>query len=195
MSRTEYETQKYSLTAAEAAEHQELLEGVDVTDMASIETATAHRVAREIKKCAHDEVQEYLASEDFKQMVENLKRRERERLLQDVTLQIAKERDAMLAQERDKLKKELAEQKSFEEILAENQKKIEDQHRKDLEDRQQADAARLQEVHRRHQQEQEQEMQRAKELEGKRQSDSEAQQLILHRNKKLSFGLKKKSFY
>ena len=92
MSRAEYEAQQYSLTPAERAEHEEILRGVDTTAIGSIETATAHRVAREIKKCAQEEVQQYLCSEEFKQMVENLKRRERERLLQDITLQIAKER-------------------------------------------------------------------------------------------------------
>jgi hypothetical protein len=92
MSRVEYEAQRYALTPQEASEQNELLQGVDVHCMTSIETATAHRVAREIKKCAQEEVQQYVDSEEFKQMVETLKRRERERLLQDIALQIAKER-------------------------------------------------------------------------------------------------------
>lgn len=96
MSRAEYEAEKNSLTPAEAAEHHDILQGVDITSAESIETATAHRVAREIKKCAQDEVQQYLGSDEFKLMVENLKRRERERLLQDITLQIAKERYFLL---------------------------------------------------------------------------------------------------
>jgi Mg/Co/Ni transporter MgtE len=74
-------------------EEQEVLQGVDdVTCMSSVETATARRVAREIKECARLEVQAYLLSDEFTNMVESLKRRERERMLQDISLQVARER-------------------------------------------------------------------------------------------------------
>lgn len=92
MSRTEYHAQTSSLTAREAAEHNELLRGVDISSSTSLEDAAAHRAVLEIKKCAAEEVQVYLRSEEFQHMVESLKRRERERLLQDIVLQVAKER-------------------------------------------------------------------------------------------------------
>ena len=146
MSGTEYEHQINALNAAEVANDRELLEGVDITSKSSIENATAHRIAREIKKCVHEEVQRYIKTDEYKSMVENLKRRERERLLQDITLDVAKERyqtffflfflldsdsnilcqrDAILAVEREKMKKKIAEQMSSEDILADNQRKIE----------------------------------------------------------------------
>lgn len=92
MSRAEYFAQSSTLTAQEAQEHRELLQGVDLASAESLEDAAAQRAVREIKRCADQEVKAYLNSDDFKQMVENIKRRERERLLQDIMLEVSKER-------------------------------------------------------------------------------------------------------
>ncbi len=73
MSRKEYLSQECNvkLTDEEAVEQQEILKDVtDLNSLESIETATALRVAREIKKCAQEEVQKYLDSEEFRGMVE-----------------------------------------------------------------------------------------------------------------------------
>lgn len=195
MSREEYFAQTSSLTDREAREHRELLQGVDLASAESLEDAAAQRAVLEIKRCADQEVKVYLNSDDFKQMVENIKRRERERLLQDIMLEVSKERDAMLAVEREKMKKSIADRHSLNDILIQNQKKIEEQQRKDLEDRQVADAERLREIHRRKELQEEQDRLLAEEASAKSNAAAVEQQLILHRNKKLSFGLKKKSFY
>lgn len=195
MSQSEYQKLTSSVTTLEAAESKEILRDVDITSAESLETATAQRAVREIKKCADEEVKLYISSNEFQVMVENLKRRERERLLQDIVLQVSKERDSLLAVEREKMKLSIAEKNSLEEILHQNQKKIEDQQRKELEDRQFADAERLREIHRRKELQQEQERIQIKESEARQAAAAEEQQLILHRNKKLSFGMKKKSFY
>jgi rRNA processing protein Krr1/Pno1 len=72
----------------------------------------------------HVSVAAYVESNDYKIMVENLKRRERERMMSEVSTEIEKERDALLRSEREKLKKEVEEQRSVEEIIAENQRRI-----------------------------------------------------------------------
>ena len=58
-------------------------------------------------------------------MVENLKRRERERILNEINIEIAKEKEILLKAEHDKLIKEQEEKLKLEEILAENHRKIE----------------------------------------------------------------------
>jgi hypothetical protein len=92
MSQSEYQKLTSSVTTLEAAESKEILRDVDITSAESLETATAQRAVREIKKCADEEVKLYISSNEFQVMVENLKRRERERLLQDIVLQVSKER-------------------------------------------------------------------------------------------------------
>lgn len=66
----------------------------------------------------------YVESNEYKVMVENLKRRERERMMSEVLAEVEKEREALLKVEREKLKKEIEEKRSVDEILAENQRRI-----------------------------------------------------------------------
>jgi hypothetical protein len=49
-----------------------------------MENEAALIIALEIKKKAAEEVEAYLASEDFRTMVDNMKRRERERIMREV---------------------------------------------------------------------------------------------------------------
>lgn len=120
---------------------------ISVVKMEAYENEIASLVAQEIKKSAEQEgictlhpplsalyftpvyipplVSVYVQSDDYKMMVETLKRRERERMMAEVTTEIAKEKEALLRAEREKIKKEIEESKSVEEILAENQRRIE----------------------------------------------------------------------
>ena len=84
MSQSEYQKLTSSVTTLEAAESKEILRDVDITSAESLEMATAQRAVREIKKCADEEVKLYIRSSEFQVMVENLKRRERERLLREL---------------------------------------------------------------------------------------------------------------
>lgn len=61
MSKAEYSALQNALSPQEEAEQQELLRGVDLKNMSSVESAAAHRVAKEIKRCAEEEVKQYLA--------------------------------------------------------------------------------------------------------------------------------------
>ena len=58
-------------------------------------------------------------------MVETMKRRERERIMEEIQIEIQKEKEALMIAEREKLKKEQSDRLHLEEILAENQKLIE----------------------------------------------------------------------
>jgi len=58
-------------------------------------------------------------------MVEAMRRRERERVVAEVALQMQGEREALLRAERDRLQKEVEDSLAHREILAENQRKIE----------------------------------------------------------------------
>lgn len=103
-------------------------------------------------------------------MVEAMKRRERERIVSEISELIRLEREEMLCTEKDKLRKEIADSLAYKEILAENQRKIEvalvftqlfifscddsvslikpqEQQRNDLLDKQNAETLRLQDVH------------------------------------------------
>lgn len=58
-------------------------------------------------------------------MIEAMKRRERERMLEEINSLMTTEREALLRAEKEKLQREVADVIQFELILAENQKKIE----------------------------------------------------------------------
>lgn len=110
-------------------------------------------VARRVKALAEQQVQAYIASEEFKTMVDTMKRRERQRLLTEVQQEMEQERLAMIAEERAKMKREREQVLAAEEILLQNKLKIEEQRRREYEQKVQQDADRLAALQRRLQEE------------------------------------------
>lgn len=108
-----------------------------------LEDESALLIAKEIKNRATEEVNKYVKSTEFHTMVESLKRREREKMMEEISELIQGEREAVLAMEREKLQKEQLESKRLQDIMAENQIRIEEKQRQDYEDRLKADADRL----------------------------------------------------
>lgn len=180
-------------TRTGAGDEHSLLEELGLTSIV-LEDAVARHIAREVQMCTEEEIQKYLNSNEFKIMIESLKRREREKMLDEITTEIAKERENLLNAERKKINLELSKLRGSESILVENQKVIEDKQRKDLEKKQLEDAARLKEVQRRQQLKRERHDAQLKEDQERKKSEAEAQNLILNRGKKLSFGIKKTIF-
>jgi deoxyribodipyrimidine photolyase len=147
-----------------------------------IEDDEALLAAKEIKRLAQLEVDLYIKSDEFKAMIEKMKQRERQRMLNDIENDLRNEKISILAEEKKRLQEELDKLKSAEEIKLMNQWLLEEQQRK-------ANSLRLLEIQQRQSEQEatEREM-RLKEEEGK-------VQVTLGRidGKKLSFGLKKKS--
>lgn len=146
-----------------------------------IENEIATLVAKKVKACAEEEVRRYVAGDEYKLMVENMKRRERERVMEEVREEIAREKAALLTAEREKLTKEVDENDRLEEILAENQRKIEEQKRRELEARQLEGAERLKEIQLRRQAEEERLAEEERKQEAERLREKQSQQQILSR--------------
>ena len=106
-------------------------------------------VARRIKLKADEEVQSYILSEEFKSMVDTMKRRERERILAEVQSEIEAEKASLLHQERQKLRQQQQAELDAEQILLQNKLKIEEQRRREYEQKLKQDAERLEEIQRR----------------------------------------------
>ena len=150
-----------------------------------VEDDEALAAAKEIKRLAQVEVDLYINSDDFKVMIERMKQRERERILNEIEEELKSEKVRILAQEKKKLQEEIEQLKSAEEIKLQNQWIMEEQQRK-------ANADRLIEIQQR--QLEEEALERERLL--KEQDDKKNSELALGRTdaKKLSFGLKKKAF-
>eukprot|EP01039_Chlorochromonas_danica_P003106 gene3106-3402_t len=97
---------------------------------------------------AKEEVKRYLSSEDYKVFLEDLKRRERQRLLDEVSHEIAKEKAALLQAERIKMQIEINQQIEIERIPLLNKLKMEEYQRQKYQEKLQADAERLVEIER-----------------------------------------------
>ena len=82
-------------------------------------------------------------------MVETMKRRERERILAEITVEMDAEKAVLLAAERKKMEVERETAAKAEEILLQNKLKMEEQQRKEFEAKQQQNADRLLEIQRR----------------------------------------------
>lgn len=101
-----------------------------------------------IEHHAEEEVKRYLSSEDYKVFLEDLKRRERQRLLDEVSIEIAKEKAALLIVERAKMQTEVSQQIEIERIPLLNKLKMEEYQRQKYQEKLQADAERLAEIER-----------------------------------------------
>lgn len=116
-----------------------------------VEDEVAKLVAKRVKVKADEEVQRYILSDEFKAMVDTMKRRERERIFTEVQCEIEAEKVAMLASEREKLKLQRQMELDAEQILLQNKLKIEEQRRRDYELKIKQDAERLEEIRRKQQ--------------------------------------------
>jgi hypothetical protein len=125
-------------------------------------------VAGRIKETAEERVRVYVESEEFRMMVENLKRRERERVWAEIEKEIAEEKERLLSKARADLHKEVlstlpamsslvaaglkcapdgrTDAERADEILLQNKLKAEDQQRRLFEAKQREDALRLEQV-------------------------------------------------
>ena len=116
-----------------------------------VEDEVAKLVAKRVKLRADEEVQRYIVSEEFKAMVDTMKRRERERIFAEVQNEIETEKLAMLNAEKEKLKLQRQMELDAEQILLQNKLKIEEQRRRDYELKIKQDAERLEEIRRKQQ--------------------------------------------
>ena len=119
------------------------------------------RVAEEVKLAAEAKVVEYMKTDEFNFLVETFKRREREKILLAIQLELSAEREEMILKCRQemiiKAKKEQiivaiektdaeSEEAKADAILLQNKLKMEEQQRKAYEVRVKEEADRLQEV-------------------------------------------------
>ena len=137
-------------------------------DLNQLENEAAYLVATEIKEKIKEEVRKYVETDDYKALVDAVKRKERERILKEVADEMQLEKEALLTAERRKHQDEILQEKEAKEILLQNRLVVEELQRKEFEDKQRADAQRLEEIQRKVQREQ------------------------FSRDKIVSFGLKKK---
>mmetsp|Transcript_14775 Transcript_14775/g.20301 ORF Transcript_14775/g.20301 Transcript_14775/m.20301 type:complete len:224 (+) Transcript_14775:11-682(+) len=125
------------------------IKSIDLSELeVDVEDEVAKLVARKIKSQADEEVRLYISSNEFKSMVDTMKRRERERIMSEVQLEIEEEKSMLLAIAREKIKKEHQSKLDAEEILLQNKLRIEEQRRKEYELKMKQDAERLEEVQR-----------------------------------------------
>jgi len=108
-----------------------------------LEDEAAMIVAKEIKKKAEEEVAQYIASDEFRMMVEAMKRREREKIVTEVQQQIEEEKISMMKVEREKVQAEHQAKLDADQILHLNKLKMEEQQMKAFEQKQKQDAERL----------------------------------------------------
>jgi len=115
-----------------------------------VEADVAARVQTEIRARAMLEVDEYVKGAEYKAMVEDLKRKERSRMLEQVQAEVEEERKKLVAAEKERLKSEQEDRM----LLEQRAKDAASQQRlKELEARAEADSARLQEVERKQREE------------------------------------------
>ena len=116
-----------------------------------IRRETSQFVAKELSRWTAAEIEKYRNSEDMVRMVDTMKRRERERVLAEIRLQIESDRKLIHEQLLESLKlEELSKIQSAEKILIENKLKMEEQQRKVFEEKMKADAERLRQIQLKH---------------------------------------------
>jgi hypothetical protein len=138
-----------------SVDHRDRKRKLPLETLEKIENEVAQEAAKIIKKKANEEVARYLESTDFVGIVEILKRRERERVLQEVKDEIAIEKQELIQKERARMIQQHEEKLKAEEILFMNKMKLEEQQRREFEARQLENAERLKELSSRHDREKE----------------------------------------
>lgn len=108
-----------------------------------IEDKIVMAAAKEIKSKAEEEVKKYIESDDFANIVESMKRRERERILLEIEKELEKEKIELISSRKREIQKVNDEEEKSFEILLQNKIKIEEQQKKDFENKQRIDAERL----------------------------------------------------
>jgi len=129
--------------------HADNTKTIDLNELeVDVQDEVAKLVAKKIKSQADEEVRLYISSNEFKSMVDTMKRRERERIMSEVQLEIEEEKSMLLTIAREKLKNEHQAKLDAEEILLQNKLRIEEQRRKEYELKMKQDSERLEEVQR-----------------------------------------------
>ncbi len=100
----------------------------------------------------HD-IERYLKSEEYSRYLEYLKRREREKILEEVTKEIAKEKEALLQDERKKMQSLVQQEMDHERLILQNRLKLEQYEREQYEQKLMQNSSKLIEIQRRNEQE------------------------------------------
>lgn len=125
-----------------------------------IEAEVIQRFEPRIKELLEEKIAIYSDSNEFKALLEEMKRKKREEMLSKIDEDIKAERESFLAAERAKAEKEAEEQRRLEEVMNENRRKVEEQRRVEAEEKAKQDEQKLIEIQRRQQHEEEEQRQR-----------------------------------
>jgi hypothetical protein len=125
-----------------------------------IEAEVIQRFEPRIKELLEEKIAIYSDSNEFKALLEEMKRKKREEMLSKIDEDIKAERESFLAAERAKAEKEAEEQRRLEEVMEENRRKVEEQRRVEAEEKAKQDEQKLMEIQRRQQHEEEEQRQR-----------------------------------
>jgi len=82
---------------------------------------------------AQHEIDAYMKSEDYLHYIDHLKRRERERIMDEVNKEITREKEILLQNERMKMKSSVQQLISHEKLILENKLKLEQYEREQYE--------------------------------------------------------------
>lgn len=102
---------------------------------------------------AQHDIERYLKSEEYARYLEYLKRREREKILEDVMKEIVKEREALLQDERKKMESLIYQEMDHERLILQNKLKLEQHEREQYEQKLLLNSSKLVEIQRRNEQE------------------------------------------
>lgn len=125
-----------------------------------IEAEVIQRFEPRIKELLEEKIAIYSDSNEFKALLEEMKRKKREEMLSKIDEDIKAERESFLAAERAKAEKEAEEQRRLELVMEENRRKVEEQRRVEAEEKAKQDEQKLMEIQRRQQHEEEEQRQR-----------------------------------
>jgi len=113
-----------------------------------------------IKEQLEEKVSVYCESSEFQKLLEDMKKRKREEMLNRIDQDIRAEREAVLDLERKRAEAEAEEKRKLAQVLEENRRKVEEQRRLEMEEKERQDEQKLLEIQRRQQMEEEEEKRR-----------------------------------
>ncbi|EWM22075.1 hypothetical protein Naga_100039g28 [Nannochloropsis gaditana] len=115
-----------------------------------------------IKEQLEEKVSVYCESSEFQKLLEDMKKRKREEMLNRIDQDIRAEREAVLDLERKRAEAEAEEKRKLAQVLEENRRKVEEQRRLEMEEKERQDEQKLLEIQRRQQMEEEEEKRRVR---------------------------------
>lgn len=171
--------------------------------MAKVESKVVEELESKLMQRAAKEIETYVSSQEFKSLVDFLRRKERERIIHEVDEEMKVEKGKLLAYKQMELKQSFQEEPekvvSAESIMLQNKIALENHQRMEFEKKLKQDALRLQEVQleaekkRKQQQQEQEEEERRLADQRKNTSSSDANNSSINRTK-VSIGLAKKRF-